>query len=123
MHNVIVDSNYSNYMKRWFEFDAHLSLGSFFPLLRILSEAFVPPPCRAAATLASKSETTASMASAFARNSGEVVERREGRTLAWYNRRRAPPTAARLGRRERWSARCIEIGTTYRSSSNEYGNV
>lgn len=65
----------------------HLSRGSFFPLLFIRSVAFGPPPARAAASFASRSATTWSMASARARNSGEEDETREGRTeAAWYDR-------------------------------------
>lgn len=65
----------------------HLSRGSFFPLLLMRSAAFAPPPTRAAASFASRSATTLSMASARARNSGEEDETREGRSeVAWYDR-------------------------------------
>ena len=66
---------------------AHLSRGSFFPLIRMRSAALGPPPARAAARFASRSATRLSMASARARNSGDEDETREGRTeAAWYDR-------------------------------------
>lgn len=60
-----------------------LSLGSFFPALRMRSTALDPPPCLTSAILASRSATSASMASALAANSGDEVETREGKTYGW----------------------------------------
>ncbi len=64
----------------------YLSRGSFFPLFRIRSAAFAPPPSRAFASFASRSATTSSIAFARAWNSGEAVEMSDGRThgAAWY---------------------------------------
>jgi hypothetical protein len=60
----------------------YLSRGNFFPLLRIRSVAFAPPPSRAAASFASRSATTWSIALARAWKSGEEGDMREGRTEA-----------------------------------------
>ena len=93
----------------------YLSRGNFFPLLRIRSAAFAPPPSRAAASFASRSAMTRSMAFARAWKSGEEGETREGRTeAAWYDRARWPADGRCLdeqvqsqGRRSRTCEQCI----------------
>lgn len=78
---------------------AYLSRGSIFPLLRMRSAAFAPPPARAVVSFASRSATSWSMAPARARNSGEEGETREGRTEAgWYDRAAAATGSDRVAR-------------------------